>query len=159
MQLSIFAVSSIMTILFLLGANMFLSNAFRSPINTVSDALFGKSLYLSGDRYNHFWWYKLNTNISIKEFRLYTFNREKPFINIKNTIFQWRNYTSGTSQRFRAKVRICTYNCNQGIISDEYCTEFNIYSFILYKFLVLNDFIFKLKMFIGSGILLKNHVS
>ena len=94
-----------------------------------------------------------------KKFRLYTFNREKPFINIKDTIFQWRSYTSGTSQRFRAKVRICTYNCNQGIISDEYCTEFNIYSFILHKFLVLNDFIFKLKMFIGSGILLKNYVS
>ena len=111
MQFSIFVVSSIMFLLFLLGANIFLNYPFRSPINTVSDDLFGGGLYLSEDRYKSYLWYKLNTNIFIKEFRLYTFNKKEPFINIKNTMFQWRNYTSGTKQRYYLKVRIYKYNC------------------------------------------------
>ena len=111
-QMTIFVVSLFMTILFLLGANKFLNYPFHSPINTVSDALFGKVLQLSGNRYDRYWEYKLNTNISIKEFRLYTFNIKKPFINVKNTMFQWRNYTSGTRRHYYLKVRIYKHDGN-----------------------------------------------
>ena len=38
-------------------------------------------------------------------------------------------------------------------------TKFNIYYFVLYLFLVINDSIFEIMMLIESGILLKNHVS
>ena len=44
-------------------------------------------------------------------------------------------------------------------ISDECCTELNIYYFNIISILIINDSIFNLMMLIESGILLKNHVS
>ena len=107
-QVIIFIISSSTSYHFLLGVNMFLTRAFRSPINTVSYTLLGEGLHLSEHRYHHASQYNLNTNISIKEFRLHTFSRQKPFINIENTMFQWRNYTGGSRQRYDWKVRIFT---------------------------------------------------
>ena len=44
-------------------------------------------------------------------------------------------------------------------ISDECCTEFYIYYFILYLFEVIDESFFNLTMLTVRGIFLKNHVS
>ena len=44
-------------------------------------------------------------------------------------------------------------------ISQGCCTELEIYYFILYLFLAIGCFAFKLMMLVKSGIFLKNHIS
>ena len=101
-----------MIIIILLGHNVFLWTGCGSPISIITDKSVGKRFYFTNSPNNPYVEFLPNVNISIKEVRLYTFEKKNPFIKIKNTILMWKNETYKASRQIyhiEVKVLLLTF--------------------------------------------------
>ena len=97
----------------MLGHNRFFQSGCGLTIRIIGDQSLGRRFYFTDSvRYSSIW-FNPNVRISIKEVRLYTFERNNPFTKIKNTILTWRNETyRAPSHRYYIEVRIFMFNIN-----------------------------------------------
>ena len=100
-----------MIIMILLGHNVFFSMKSGAPISIISDNSFGKRFYFTNSPNSPYVGFPPNVNIFIKEVRVYTFEKNNPFVKMKNTILMWKNETSLASRQiYYIKVRIFIFN-------------------------------------------------
>ena len=91
----------------ILGSNIFLHPEYSTDIHVVDYNTSRRKYQISNDIKKYDGTYiDANLWISIKELRLYTFNKEQPFKTISNTIFTLENETDGKSAKKRFNLKV-----------------------------------------------------
>ena len=87
-----------MIIIILLGHNVFFSMKSGAPISIISDNSFGKRFYFTNSPNSPYVVFPPNVNISIKEVRLYTFEKKK-------SIYQDQKHHSNVEKRNLSSIK------------------------------------------------------